>query len=102
MNDQLIVVSCKASLDGNETDVIFRNLWHFANLFPTFSFKVNGIDFNCLTEMPPASVVKEDTSNIIELSFTDSSLPNIKADIKILNEIFRDFSHFVFAIECGS
>ena len=76
---------------GKNADALMYRLWHFSQLFPSFSFQVNGHSFTIFSnESPKANMIKESGENIFILFF-DTHIEGMEKDMKILNDVLSPF-----------
>ncbi len=72
---------------GKNADALMYRLWHFSQLFPSFSFEVNGNSFTILSnESPKANMIKESGENIFILFF-DTHIEGMEKDMEILDHV---------------
>ena len=82
---KLIKYESHIEIDANKSDGFAQHLWHFSNLFPCFSFCVNGTSLTFIsTADEVAKAGNEHQSNSFVLTFEDHNSNYIHKAIELL------------------
>lgn len=95
MSNKLYIYESTVVLSGKDAEDLAYHLWHFACIFSSFGFSINGKEFDLLTsDAPTEADTPADKPNLFVLRFEELYRDNAPRDASILNYILAKNIHW--------
>ena len=87
MGNKLYIYESIVVVSGKDAEDFAYHLWHFACVFSSFEFSINGKEFSITTDAPTEADTPADKTNLFVLKFEELDRGNALRDASILNYI---------------